>query len=365
MVPRLDIGTLQASSILVSLTFAAVFLGSWWRHRGEIYLAWWAASLLLYVTAIAAFALLPHRLPPVLIALLMAIISGSNIPLVAGVRLFDGERPFRAWMAAPPLVTALGMALPHVAGAPMLGHVAGTLGLVCGMAAYGSALARRSNASARVVGWALLAYIPGYGLALADELFRSAPDQTVATIALLLDQVLLLVLNIALLAMPGARAIARLRESALTDPLTGLRNRAWLAEQGGAIAAAGAAVVLIDVDHFKAINDQNGHAAGDAVLASFAVALDRLALPLGGAVVRLGGDEFVAVLPSIRRPAALTFAEAVRALPAARPSGVPLWTISLGLAFTGAGETSLAPALARADASLYRAKASGRNRVAA
>ena len=160
--------------------------------------------------------------------------------------------------------------------------------------------------------------------------------------------------------------IDRSLELAVTDPLTGLRNRRYfLRHLDGLLAEEGAAVMMIDIDRFKRINDSAGHAAGDAALRSVA---DRLRHRLRAAdvIARYGGEEFIAALRAAAPDYALSVAERLRAGMAAEPISLgaqmlPI-TISIGLAMAPAAG-SAEQAIAAADAALYRAKGSGRNRV--
>jgi len=156
-----------------------------------------------------------------------------------------------------------------------------------------------------------------------------------------------------------------------TDALTGLPNRRHVQERLAAVAslaerhASSMAVVVIDVDHFKWVNDLHGHAAGDAVLRELG---NRLAARVrGGEMVgRWGGEEFLAVLPMTEAPGASVLAERLRQIIADEPYQLPGGevvevTISLGCA---ASRDADPEALVRsADAALYEAKRSGRNRV--
>jgi two-component system, cell cycle response regulator len=124
-------------------------------------------------------------------------------------------------------------------------------------------------------------------------------------------------------------------------------------------------LALLDLDHFKHINDSWGHAAGDGVLASVAAAIGQ-ALPPGGALYRVGGEEFAILLPRNRRSDALASAERIRAAVAVEPilhetTRIPV-TISIGVAQLGDGETP-AQLYERADRLLYKSKLGGRNRV--
>ena len=167
----------------------------------------------------------------------------------------------------------------------------------------------------------------------------------------------------------------QLRERAIRDPLTGLHNRRYFEETAGRDAARAVrtgeplAVLVIDIDHFKTVNDKHGHAAGDLVLRVLAEILTA-GVRDSDLVCRIGGEEFVVLLPGAAMEVALERAEAVRAEFAATPidpgDGSEIRsTVSVGVAvFRGEGESHEA-ALGRADAALYQAKRAGRNRVVA
>ncbi|MDQ3769481.1 MAG: GGDEF domain-containing protein, partial [Actinomycetota bacterium] len=161
----------------------------------------------------------------------------------------------------------------------------------------------------------------------------------------------------------NAALSARLATQALTDELTGLGNRRALLE-AAADPIEGLAVVVFDIDDFKAVNDTHGHAVGDAVLREIA-ARCRREVRGGDVLGRLGGDEFVVLLPGAGLGGAQRVADALRAAVAARPidaDGVAVSvTLSLGVA-AGPAE-NLEALLARADEALYQAKREGRGRL--
>jgi diguanylate cyclase (GGDEF)-like protein len=168
----------------------------------------------------------------------------------------------------------------------------------------------------------------------------------------------------------NARLRARLRAQASTDDLTGALSRRALAVRGERLRQQSRepvlAAVMIDLDHFKGINDRHGHAGGDAALRQSADAL-RAQLRPDALLARFGGEEFVVLAPVPEPAAAAVLAERLRRAveavdwPQVLP-GESAVTASLGVACWGAGE-SLETALGRADAALYRAKDEGRNRV--
>jgi two-component system cell cycle response regulator len=163
-------------------------------------------------------------------------------------------------------------------------------------------------------------------------------------------------------------------ELAVTDPLTGLHNRRYMFGQLQALAERAAkggapvAALLLDIDHFKKINDSFGHDVGDEVLREFAVRLASnvraIDLPC-----RYGGEEFVAIMPDTALEDAGRIAERIRRYVSGAPfrvsqgSELLTVTISVGVAVMGAGD-SPETLLKRADEALYEAKASGRNCVA-
>jgi len=174
-----------------------------------------------------------------------------------------------------------------------------------------------------------------------------------------------------------AAANARLEQATLTDPLTGLHNRRYFAQFAAEEAARarrlgpGALLVaLLDVDHFKRINDQHGHDAGDAVLVEIAARLRALARG-GDLVMRWGGEEFLVLLRDSRPESApmllsrLLRGLAEPAIPLPDGSTLPV-TVSAGaIGFPTADDTlaDLSAAITAADAALYHAKRSGRDRA--
>jgi diguanylate cyclase (GGDEF)-like protein len=169
---------------------------------------------------------------------------------------------------------------------------------------------------------------------------------------------------------------AELRRLAASDPLTGIPNRRHFEERSAQIIAAreatghSVAVLMVDVDHFKKINDSHGHPAGDEVLKVVAKRC-REALRERDLFARFGGEEFVALLAAPAVEDASAVAERMRQAVAATPIDVGDARINvtvsigaaLGEALPGSDQPLLAELIARADEALYRAKAGGRNRV--
>ncbi|HEX9082101.1 MAG TPA: diguanylate cyclase [Holophagaceae bacterium] len=164
----------------------------------------------------------------------------------------------------------------------------------------------------------------------------------------------------------------RLYHQAIRDPLTGLYNRRHILDmvtveldQCGRFGQP-LAIMEVDLDHFKSVNDRFGHATGDQVLS---VVAQRMAFGLRKVdqLGRIGGEEFLAYCPQTSLEGARALAERLRELVCAEPvPGLPdssRVTLSIGLAAWNGNEDSLEALLARADRNLYKAKAEGRNRV--
>ncbi len=165
---------------------------------------------------------------------------------------------------------------------------------------------------------------------------------------------------------------AELRRLATMDALTGALNRRRFFELGqlelthDRDVSQEIAVLMVDIDHFKLINDRHGHPVGDEALKHVVRRL-RSALRQGDLIGRLGGEEFAIMLPAITTAAAVNVAERVRAAVATEPLvqetvRIPI-TISVGLAMARGTDRTIEQIIARADAQLYKAKDSGRNRV--
>lgn len=215
------------------------------------------------------------------------------------------------------------------------------------------------------------------GVASSISVFSLLPLEQAIT-----DQTFLLIAIVALTAVLLAsgrrqeRLVAQLDELASVDWLTGLATRRALEEAARRALAGqattrtpsseGTALMLLDVDHFKTINDRYGHPTGDALLVHLAAHLAQ-AVRAGDTVARFGGDELAILLPGIGADGAQRRAEAMRQQVAASPMAVPdgevRISVSVGVAHAPAGTVELERLYVAADAALYRAKRGGRDRV--
>jgi diguanylate cyclase (GGDEF)-like protein len=222
--------------------------------------------------------------------------------------------------------------------------------------------------------WSLLLALPALGLLLLPSWQGPfAPELS------LFGGVWLLFLIVLISAWAGMSQLSllldlmRARTDAAHDGLTGLANRrSAMTRLDAEIAQAHRraqplALLALDLDHFKRVNDAYGHAAGDRVLTEFATIL-RESLRLGDLGARVGGEEFIALLPQTEALAARHVAERIREQcelhEVVHDDASIRFTISIGLASLRPGDDAAA-LLARADQALYRAKHGGRNRVVA
>jgi diguanylate cyclase (GGDEF)-like protein len=194
----------------------------------------------------------------------------------------------------------------------------------------------------------------------STEGWQSDPDLRVASA----------LVNAAATAVENSLRFDTAQQQAISDPLTGLLNRrgfwphANAAVEGSSPVTRPLSALMVDIDHFKAVNDSRGHDAGDQVLATVARVIND-ATRSQDIVARWGGEEFVVLLPATPRPQASIVAERIRAnvegarIEAAdKPVGV---TVSIGVSQLEADPDSVRDLLSRTDAALYRAKESGRN----
>lgn len=206
------------------------------------------------------------------------------------------------------------------------------------------------------------------GLLLVDQV--ALPDRREEYLNLALALV-----GVVALAIANARTHQRLEEEAITDELTGVPNRRaatermWEELSRSKRTGEPLAVLMLDLDHFKNVNDRYGHAVGDAVLRATAARM-RGAVREYDVLCRMGGEEFVILAPRTDLAQAVSLGERVRQVVAESPlltvEGEPVRvTVSGGAAVSCGADAIVDAILARADRALYQAKADGRNRILA
>jgi diguanylate cyclase (GGDEF)-like protein len=376
----LDFPTLLACYALLRILQAAGLVYIWHAHRGVMPLGELAAGSALVVLGLVATL---ADIEPTETVVTVLLIAGMVVFNVGLVRLADRPAP---WMLAAawalPLL-ALRLALVFVWPEPALGVIVATL-LYVGCASYSAIALFRVAPGPLALTQKLLAATQLIQIAAAVE--RAAAlvggtehtpvavlESTVAQTAFLLAAMTASFLMTLLVAVLASQRLQRaLHVAANVDPLTGLMNRrafAETAERDWAQAVRAnrkLSVLLLDLDHFKEVNDVHGHDAGDEVLRKVSEALT-VQVREGDLVARFGGEEFVIMMPDTSAREAMNLAERIRSAIGAlngERAGMAI-SVSIGVAEKSKDETNWAELVAKSDKALYVAKESGRNRVVA
>ncbi|WP_329767467.1 GGDEF domain-containing protein [Stenotrophomonas maltophilia] len=379
----LDFPTLTVLGFLLCIGIAVGFSLLLVVLRGQPVLRLWTASLWLLTLGVTLLALRPYLpLAPAILAG-NAAMAGCALLMLRGVALHL-EQPLPLWR--PLLMAAVFMAciFAFLVLWPDLGvrlqvFSVFTL-LVDGWIAW--LLLRHApvqqRTSCRLAAVVFLAEAALYAVRLflpvapdaGEDIMRTGTPMFVTYIA---GVMLELARCFAMVLLLVERMLVDLRRAARTDGLTGLLNRSAVLADGQVqlqrLRRQGRplALLLIDVDHFKQINDRWGHLAGDEVLRHFAAVLQHGLQGRDTLLGRYGGEEFVLVLAGSTQAEAMARAATIRTAlqqnPARLATGPVTFTASIGLAMDD-GQGELSTLLAAADAALYRAKTAGRDRLA-
>jgi diguanylate cyclase (GGDEF)-like protein len=371
----LDPFTLLVVGAFTLAVAAALLLAAWMHQRQVNALVVWAGAFGL--GAVATTLIISRGHIPDFWSITFAntaLACGYGL-LWSGARLFDGRRVMPIvgllgaglWLAAYPLPEVHANATYRA----VLMAVIGTAYTLA--AAFELGRDRRDNLRYRwpVIGLlilhaaATLLRIPLTGSALT-------PIEITELASFVMFETVLLSMCCAYL-LPGMvseRTASRHMIDARIDPLTGVNNRRSFIEQGERIVLRclqgkrSVALLLCDLDHFKAVNDEHGHQAGDRVLIAFCRLAEEQLRP-SDLLARIGGEEFVCLLPDLSPKDALSVAERLRMAFAETPQRVEdevfRCTVSIGLAVSDATCCDLYSLLTNADRALYRAKKAGRN----
>jgi diguanylate cyclase (GGDEF)-like protein len=376
----LDVNTLFLVTIYVEAMLGLLLLFAWVQNAANTAVAWWGCSHLLRGSSVVLFGMYGNVPDWISIDLSNAILFTAFAVTWIGARVFDG-RP----------VSYVGLV-----GGAVLWLV------VCRIPAFAHSMEMRSLLSSFI--------IAGYTWAAAYEFWRGRSEPLVSRwpaifmlfahgslfllrtplatvlpwipdtqvfesvwLTVLSFEALLFTIAIAfiLLAMAKERTELMHKTAAMVDPLTGIANRRAFME-GGALMAERmqhdprpVSLLLIDLDHFKAINDTFGHAAGDQVLQIFAETASAHIEPQD-LMGRLGGEEFAIVLYDVDGDRAITVANAIREAFAEAGREIDgqkfAATCSIGVAVADNAPLDLTEMIAQADQALYAAKQAGRNR---
>jgi diguanylate cyclase (GGDEF)-like protein len=377
-----EVSALFSISIYVESMLGLLLLFMWVQNFEVRAVGWWGSAHLLRAGSISLFGLYGQVPDVITIDLANVVLLTSFATTWIGTRLYAGRKANPLLLFAGAIAWLLASELPD----------------------FQQSIAMRSLLSSFI--------IAGYTWAAAAELWHCPNCQAVSRLpaifllfahgalfllrtplsmmlphpagtervfgsiwmTVLSSEALLFTISIAfiLMAMAKERAAFIHKSAAMLDPLTGVWNRRGLLIenepffQGSGRPVSEAAVLLIDLDNFKSINDRFGHAFGDRVLQMFAATACR-AIRSSDFVGRLGGEEFAVVLHGLARERAPAVAERIRNAFAAEAEVIEGQnvgaTVSIGLAVHDGSAIAFTELLWKADRALYRAKEGGRNRV--
>ncbi|RWL17783.1 MAG: GGDEF domain-containing protein [Mesorhizobium sp.] len=375
--------SLDYHSLLLAVGFSAACLSLtlfaiWLTARTEKFLLTWAISALLIVGDVVIYKDYIETPGRILgIATFALLLVGFSTMLGAAYQFRSGRSPIPLTVLGSCI--SLALALPPMAlGYDGLGFMFENLlaALLLFATAYQYWIGR-AEAPVPIIGLTVLYSTTGISFVLCAMalgwdgklVLGHAPSNWAEDLSLVVVIASMTGIGALSLALNQGRLARHHRLDALTDPLTGLLNRRALFDlNGGAPIGAFTAVVVFDLDGFKAINDEFGHATGDQVLKVFAEELVENLRPTDVAA-RMGGEEFALVLKRTMPETVEFIAERIRAAFAARVIATetrPLTcTVSAGYAFGSKDGISFDKVLSAADKALYAAKRGGRNRVAA
>ncbi|EHS53900.1 diguanylate cyclase [Rhizobium sp. PDO1-076] len=373
--------TIMLGSFAALLVFSVFFILDWLRARHRLELLMWSLS---FFTAAIGFALLSQRTRDYNF---FTISLGNSLALAGlafvwvGLRLFDGRRlHIAAAFAGPVFWTVL------TAGVPEIGSSVNIRLCVYSVlvATYSILIAREvlrdkvgETLPSRVVvaiwfflhGSIYLLRIPFSFLwpvvAGGDTRVLQPFWYGIITFELFVH---IIVGGFSFFVLMKERMEWEHRKAAETDALTGLANRRAFFSKLDRLTSEDlgrGALLYMDIDHFKRINDQHGHSAGDMVLSAFGALLSSCETVAGCVVARLGGEEFAAFLPDTEEGDAMAFGNRLREVLAREGFKVDEGEISVSVSIGVASGCALSSdeLLKRADIALYRSKLGGRDRV--
>jgi diguanylate cyclase (GGDEF)-like protein len=381
----LDLRTMYVVTAITFLVLGSMQLATYFVYRFERWPVWWGLSNLLVGLGTLGVALREVLPGFVSIQLSNIVTAFGYLLLLISVREFSGHRGFQWSYGLSMAATVVLFAFVWNDPATYRERVAFGSALFCWfdimVVREGICMARRDGLAS---GWllagifSLTAILFGARTLMAmtghiggASLFSAVqtPYQWMAVTA----EAFVTVRGFALFALAAERSHKLVLANARRDPLTGTLNRsglqlafARLAVLRTPVRVSDVSVLVVDLDHFKAVNDTHGHTAGDDVLRTFAsVALNELRSI--DTLARQGGDEFVILLPRTGLDDAVMVAQRIRKAFSERSASIAGLqvrpTLSIGVAAGDAATEGLDAMLHRADVALYRSKRDGRDRV--
>ncbi|MGO7032390.1 GGDEF domain-containing protein [Rhizobium ruizarguesonis] len=373
----LDLRTIYFIVAVSCFVLGILQLAAYATGRFERWPLWWGLSNLL--VGVGSFLVALRNLVPYSVS-----IDGGNIVTIAGymlmffaVRVFSGraldQRTF--WLAI--LLVSVPVVLivsdPSAISARLL--YVSVICCLCDLAVAREAISivrrERLYSAALLVGlytctaaiFAVRSILAATGEIGGPDPFGSSAIHSWMAVSAV---AFIMLRSMAMVLMAAERSRNQLTELAHHDPLTGALNRGGLAQHLPALASQPVSLLIIDIDHFKQLNDRHGHAAGDDMLRLFA-SVSRGIMRSDDLLARQGGDEFLAVLKNASREDAVAIAERIRLAFAAAvlqwPDLAVFPTLSIGVAARAESGGDFERLMQKADEALYRSKREGRNRV--
>ena len=383
----LDTPSLRVAFGVVALTMLALFYFVTYRSTRSAYSAWWCAALGLFVPGASLYLfngtvnqVWANPLANVFVVTgAAAVWAGARslwaasppwwqvavVPAVVGVFSVLDDPADNIWAGGPVYLAAMWILLGMAATELWRQQRAYEPGPTSDTATYWLALRALTFGCGLVAVYYFCRWVVFISVGWTDTLFEVYFGGQATT---LISTVLLATVSFSMSTLSNEQQNAALRESAARDGLTGLLNRMEFLRLANEQVEemrrehGTAQLILADLDHFKQINDEHGHLAGDHAIATFALAC-KDAVRTTDLVGRYGGEEFILMLVGATPDRATQVTDAIDATmeEAAKREGARLPTVSYGIATLEEG-VDLERTIGYADAALYRAKAAGRNR---
>jgi diguanylate cyclase (GGDEF)-like protein len=377
----LDVNTLFMVTIYVEAILGLLLLFAWAQNTQIRAVCWWGFAHLIRAASVVLFGMYGTVPDLITIDLANALLFTAFAVTWTGARVFDGRPVEPVYLVTGAVIWLLVCRLPVLADAIDTRALiaSGIITAYTWLTAYEFWRGRSEQLVSR---WPAIFMLFAHGalFLLRTPLVAVLPWSPANNmfgsvwLTVLSFEALLFTISIAfiLLAMAKERTELRHRTAAMVDPLTGMANRRAFLHEAALLAKRHSgnprptAVLLIDLDHFKSINDRFGHALGDSVLEIFSAAA-RKSVRATDLIGRLGGEEFAALLYDTGRDKAVAVAERMRetfAEMAQDVDGRPVCaTVSVGIVHSEEAVLDVSELLAQADHALYAAKERGRNRV--
>lgn len=374
----LDTATLRVAFGLMALVLVLLFYFSAYRYTRSPYSGWWCLALVFFLSGSAAFLLngTPHQWWANTLGNVLLVLGG--VAVWAGARSLRDLRPLRWLFTGLPVVTLVASAVDHPGTNTWSGGAVflAAMCLTTGLASRELWRLEPGYSRVRVPMAAAAAGLSAFYFGrLVYFLLEGPKGPTFVTyfgsaVTTLVTMVLLVVVSFSMAALSTEQQTRALRMVATRDDLTGLLNRKAFLDlatelmSDRSVTQGTGALILADLDNFKAVNDTHGHAAGDVALQAFAGAC-RDTVRSTDLAGRYGGEEFFLLIPGATAGRAEKIAQEISRRLAEVPTadGLQMPTVSYGVALYDAGTSDLEDLIAAADRALYAAKSLGRNRT--